>query len=519
MIAYNELLKLSLTTIACFAMASMLAAKPNGEHSIPRSFLPVNILPQPTLSPEEKATIERARQDLKSSNTEHRVGAVMLLGKYESLEARMPVVEALADPEVRVRQAALVSVGEWNRGAPFEAVVPVLRLVGDEDVGLRRTASAAIPTMMAVKRSQEMIRPGTGQRLPADVEQILIAAYLDEDVIVRRNLLSHHYFLNLPVPGETFLALMDDEDGRVRLEVVGLAARFAEPKAFADKAARWIVDGDRAMRLSLAREVANFHGMAQLELLRQLAEDEDDEIAAEALLGRFRQLGSRPVFLDLLKRLQDGRIKQEQAVRFIQMMRLRREDAVAYMGKLTELQDPILRREVARLFFDLGFAPGNPEQVKSFLSDPSQEIRSVAISHLELRVNENTPELMDFMLASEYPDVRLALTQMLQESEGDKADELLLDLLLDEQTAIRLLSLREIVGRRVDGWQDILGASLEDPDFQMQRQAVELMMRYPAPAHRDSLVEYVREHPKSPLVPHILKFLKFTRGQNGKETL
>ncbi|MBC2595562.1 HEAT repeat domain-containing protein [Ruficoccus amylovorans] len=509
---------LAVTALAVAALP-LCAQTGGGRNNLPRNLFPPSLLPPPKLSAEEQATIDRALADLHSGNSEFRAGAVMLLGKYPVAQAQKAVIAALGDDSVRVRRAALVSVMEWNRGAPAEAVVPVLRTIGDEDVELRRTASAAIPAMMDVKRATEVLQPGTQFAVPADVQQTLMDAYLDEDVIVRRNLLTNYYYLNLPVSGDTFLALMSDEDAQVRLEAVGLAARFAEPASFNREARRWIENGSRIERLRLTRELALKPDAAQLELLRLLSQDEDDEIAAEALLGRFRSQGADAVFDELNSRLQAKRLKQEQALRFLQLLRQHPSRTPAHITTLTQLDDPILRREAVDLFFDLGYARDNPEQGVQFLADPSPEVRAAALRNYERQGANASPELLDTMLASPYPDVRQTLVFMTGTMQDKEAVEaILFDLLLDEEIAIRQQSLQEIAKRRLDGWEDILTASLEDEDPFIQRNAADLIIRTQMPGGPSALRQYIQHHPKSPLTPLIQIYLDKSAAGQSKET-
>ncbi|MEM8549624.1 MAG: HEAT repeat domain-containing protein [Verrucomicrobiota bacterium] len=474
---------------------------------------------QPSITDEEQATIERALEDMRSDNPEYRAGAVMLLGKYPVDQARQAVVNALADPQTRVRRAALVSVVEWNRNAPAEAVLPVLNLIGDADVELRRTASAAIPSMMAVRRSHELLLPGRSLELPGELRAMLLAAYLDSDVIVRRNMLANHYMLNLPVPGEVFLKLTEDEDRQVRLGAIPLAARFSDREAFTRRAQAMLSDADRTTRLRLVKELSQWPSQSQQQLLRQLSDDPDDEIAAEALLGRFRQAGTRDLFTQLVQRLQNKQMKQEQGVRFIQLMRLRRDDAGVYIGTIIDLDDPVLRREAARLFFDLGFAPRHPDILKGFIEDESPEVRAVAVDYLETRYRELKPEIYDEMLASPHSDVRFALMQILRGLDSHTAEPYLYDLLLDENIDIRQVTLREMAARQIDGWQDVVAASLDDPDARIQRHAVDLIMRTRMP-NGPALLESFSEHnPDSPLVPLIEFYLQSRNRTNTNEML
>ncbi|MGE9292754.1 MAG: HEAT repeat domain-containing protein [Puniceicoccales bacterium] len=500
-------IKVLLSTVALAAAALPLSAQ-NRPSGIPRNLFPPSLMPEPRLSPEEKATIERALEDLRSDNSEYRAGAVMLLGKYDSAQAREAVIKALEDPSTRVRRAAMVSVMEWNRAAPATAIVPVLRLVGDEDVELRRSASTAIQPMIAIRAATEALRPGVRVVIPDDVRQILIDAYLDEDVIVRRNMLTNHFYLNLPVPGETFIALMGDEDPQVRLEAVGLAARFAEPDAFTREAQRWIENGNRTERLRLPRELPPRPSTAQLELLRMLSEDEDDEIAAEAMLARFRALGTDATFEKLYARLNEDRLKQEQAQRFLQILRMHSGEVPGHIEALTGLDDPLLRREAVDLFFDMGYAQQQPEQVLIFIADPSEQVRAVVLKYYERRHGDMPPQLREAMLTSRHPEVRQSLATMSATMPDDIATELLLDLLLDDQTAIRQQSLREIARRQLPGWQDILLASLNDDDLMIQRSAAELIMRTQMPGGTEALRQLLQSEPDTPLAPLIRLYLE-----------
>ncbi len=503
--------------LSLLALGACLAAGPlwAQDQSLPRSILPFGSAAEPRLSAEEQATIERALADLNSDNSEYRAGAVMLLGKYHTRQARMGVIQALSDQSPRVRRAALVSVGEWNRSAPPEAVIPVLRLVGDEDLEIRRTASAAIPLMMSVKQAYEITMPGRKLTLDRQLRKTLIAAYLDEDPIVRRNLLTHHYMLGLDVPDEVLLQLMDDEDEQVQLEAISLAIRHTDPEAFIQKATTLAQSDNRKLRLRLARELARWPTTKQEALLRQLSEDEDDEIAAEALLGRYRNTASRTVFQELYQRLNQNRLKQEQAIRFIQMLRLQPDQSAPYIEQLTQLDDAVLRREAVRTFFDLGYSERRPEAVITFLSDPSPSVREVVLDNLSRERQPLPPTLRQAMLGSTYPDVRLALTFILRNDQSPEANDIIFDLLLDEEITIRQMAMREAVMRRMDGWRDILAVSLEDPDFQIQRSAVDLIMGTNMPGGNALLSDYLQANPNSPLAPHIRIYL----DSQSQETL
>ena len=159
------------------------------------------------------------------------------------------------------------------------------------------------------------------------------------------------------------------------------------------------------------------------------------------------------------------------------------------------------------LFFDMGFARENAAQVRQFLADPSQEVRTVPLRYYERRGGKLDPELMETMLESRYPDVRLTLVYLTGNMSAEAVQDTLLDLLLDDETTIRQQSLREFVKRRMDGWEDILTASLDDENVFIQRHAIDLIMRTQMPGGQDALRRYLDSHTDSPLAPLIRIYL------------
>ncbi len=480
--------------------------------NIPRDLFPPEVLPPVRLTEEERLTIERARQDLKSDLPERRAGAVMLLGKYEHPSAREPVVEALGDPSARVRRAALVSVTEWNRGAPGEAVIPVLNLIGDEDADIRRNASAAVPTMMTIRRTYELIRPNssTTQPLPAQTRAILIRAFSDEDAVVRRNMVNNAYALGVDLPPQLWLALLDDPDRQVRLSALPYAARHAPNQAFLQKAAEIAQREDRAERLQLARELSlRGANPENQELLRLLTDDADEEVAAEALLGRLRYQPNRALMKEAVARILQKQMGQEQAVRFFRLIRIAPDEAAPFLPSLITLNDAVLRREAVAAYLDFGLAANKPEAVKGFLEDPSPEVRQQAVNYLSSATGLANDALIEDMLFSEHLDVRRGLIRLSAQMPPQQASDLLLDLLLDENLQIRGHALREAVERQLPGWPKALGATLRDPDFELQKLALMLMFKYPYEGNREDMISFLKDYPNSPLS-------KLIRAQLGK---
>lgn len=470
--------------------------------NVPRDMFPPEMLPPVPLSEEERATIERSIEDLKSDNSEVRAGAVMILGKYEHTHAREAVIGVLRDPSARVRRAALVSVVEWSRGAPGSAVMPVLELLGDDDVEIRRAASSSLSAMMGIRRTYQVIRPQSGLAgdLPPGVEAVMRRAFQDEDVLVRRNMLANYHALGLSLAPEAWEALLTDVDRQVRLAALPLAGRHAPQDVFYRQAAALTESEDRVERLQLAREMATRGSRPEArEVLVVLAADGDREVAAEALIGRLRFESSRSLMQEAVRRLLEGDMTQEQGVRFFRVMRINPAEAAPYLPRLIELEDATLRREAVAVYLDVGLGRQRPDVFKQLLADRSPEVRQEVVHHLVSESGRLNPALVEMMLASPYPDVRAGLIHGTGHMPAERAADVLFDLLLDERQDIRTRALRDIVERRLPGWSQALSATLRDPDTQMQRIALGLIFRNPYEGDRAALLRFLEEYPESPL--------------------
>lgn len=501
---------ITLLLVSAFSMPSLALAQDDSQqrsvirfegNNVPRGIFPPEMLPAVRLSDEEMLTIQRARKDLMSESSERRAGAVMLLGKYEHPSARQPVVEALKDPAARVRRAALVSVAEWSRNAPVSAVIPVLNLVGDEDLDIRRTASATLPVMMTIRRTYEMIRgQGAVEPIPTQTEETLLAAFQDEDAIVRRNMVNNAYALGIHIPSKTWMALLDDPDRQVRLAALPMAARHSDSDAFLQKAAEIAQREDAAERLQLARELSlRSFDPGTLQLLKMLSEDSNDEIASEALLGLLRNQPNRTHMQEAVKRLASGRMSQEQAIQFFRIIRIAPDEAAPYLEALISLKNATLRREAVRAYLQFDLVRGKPEVLATLLEDPSPEVREQVLRYLSSGTGRLNEQLLETMLFSDYEDLRNGLIPVTRQMQPTKAGTILFDLLLDESIDVRTGALSEIVERQLPGWEKVLSASLLDSDFKLQRLALSLTLKHPYEGDREALATYLEEYPQSPL--------------------
>ena len=166
-------------------------------------------------------TIKKAEYDLRHGEEGERVGAAKLLGKYRNSMTTSILVGALDDQSPLVRRASMVSLSEhFLNGFPlldkslFEKIFSKL---GDPDVEVRREVSTLIPRLVSTLMRGGVERVVINGRsvyrsVPASLRPDLLTltqkAFLDEDAIVRQNILKYHSYLRVPLPPLTLEKLL-----------------------------------------------------------------------------------------------------------------------------------------------------------------------------------------------------------------------------------------------------------------------------------------------------------------------
>ncbi|PCJ52041.1 MAG: hypothetical protein COA79_25015 [Planctomycetota bacterium] len=139
---------------------------------------------------QSKGTIQKCKNDLLSKDEKIRQRAVLVLGKYNETEATNLLLTHLKDKSKLVRRSSLISLQDriQRRLLSGPRVIPILDLLFDEDVEVRRTAATLTKdfygNLMASIR-----RPGI-QKINSTFEQKFLNAFKDKDDIVRLNLLT-----------------------------------------------------------------------------------------------------------------------------------------------------------------------------------------------------------------------------------------------------------------------------------------------------------------------------------------
>lgn len=450
-------------------------------------------------------TISRALTDLQSANVDTRVGSIMLLGKYEDPNALNGVVKGLSDAHVRVRRAALVSLVEIQASMPPHAVEPMMLLLNDEDAEIRRMVSSSLAMLInlwnSYNRGSQLIpiRP----TLPLQVRQRFINAFLDEDVVVRRNMLNYYFYLGIQLPETVLSSLLEDTDDMVRLEALRLSARINRHTTVLEQAESLVVDSVQSIRLLFANMLATDRMGSAMPWLEILLEDDNAEVVNEAQLSMFRLNPSFPMAQKITQAVLAGSYNQEQGTTFIKNLTILGTDVRSLVDQLLESDNPAYRLEALRIYLGYADIKGDSSRILDLAQDKSERVRIQVLNFLRSsreKVPEKIIEELAFARDSKVRETALGLTRRYD----DKAAEpMLFDFLIDEDSHIRMMALDELVRRGMPDVKETLHLSMEDSDWLIQRRAVIHLIGMNDPEELNFLKSVVGKDPQHPLALYI----------------
>ena len=450
-------------------------------------------------------TIAKALNDLDSNNVDTRVGSIMLLGKYENPTALNGLVKGLSDSHVRVRRAALVSLIEIQSSMPPHAAEGIMMLLNDDDAEIRRMVSSSLAMLVnlwtSYNRGNQLIplRP----TMPLALRQRFINAFLDEDVVVRRNLLSYYFFLGIQLPEIILLSLLEDDDDLVRLEALRLCIRITRFSTVLKQAELLVEDPLLSIRLLFANMLGNDRAEGALPWLERLLKDSDPEVVNEAELSVFRLRPTREGAQRLIEWVLTGQFNQEQGITFIRTLSLLRGSIPVLIDRLLSSDNPTYRLEALRIYLSYADVNKNGDRILELANDKSERVRVQVLNFLRGLRDAVPPGIIEGLSYARDAKVRETALSLTRNFTNEDAEPLLLDFLIDEQARLRMLAIDELVRRGVSGLRETLRLSLEDTDWLIQRRAVTHLIGLNDPQELNYLKEIVEKDPNHPLSLYI----------------
>jgi HEAT repeat protein len=466
-----------------------------------------------TGDPYWEETVNRALEQFQSENPEARRSAIMLLGKYPVPPARAAISQALGDSDASVRRAALVSVLEEQAPITPDIGSRMLRLLVDPDVSIRRIASSSAAAL--IQHAPFTMLPGDVQprrELPSGTRDYLRRAFSDTDATVRRNMVAVYPFLRIDLPQETLVALLHDPDNEVAVHALRWALPLLDALTLRKEADRLLEHPNPLFRLELARSLQTQRDSAARDALQKLQEDEHPAVAIEAMLATLHQNPSPRLYDQLLARYRQSGGRSDAGPRIIAAANLLGPESEGYLREWLQDENPSHRQQAAQSYLGTRGAQQDLDFLMSLLEDTAPGVRQQAMQAM-MRANQQvTAKHVRHAAESRYPDVRRMAAGLTAFLRPDQAEDLLMDLLLDDVTDVRLGALHQIGNRRISGWEKIMAISLEEEDPAIRQVGLDWLTRHPTPEVFRLLRDHVNRQPESPLRVRIEVFLRRQPG-------
>jgi len=212
-----------------------------------------------------RAVIRALLEAVRDPDLEVRRAAIRSLGRYEDPSTAPAFREALRDPDHEIRTIAIEALAEFKDRGSVGAIAAALR---DENVEVRRAAADALDDLPAASARNE-----------------LIAALKDPDAEVRERVISALAQLKDPAATDALIAAMKDPKPDVRARAIEALHELelpTPPPALLDA----LRDPSPAVRHQAAHAVGHYQDARAVPALRTMIEDPNAEVreaAVEAL--------------------------------------------------------------------------------------------------------------------------------------------------------------------------------------------------------------------------------------------
>ncbi len=458
-------------------------------------------------------TIQKAQMDLRHGEQGQRVGAAKLLGKYPGSLSSSSLIGALDDQSALVRRSAMVSISEhFLNGYPVydkSLVEKIFSKLGDPDVEVRREVSTLIPRLVSpmmrggvervVINGRSVLRSVPASLRP-DLYTMTQRAFLDDDAIVRQNVLKYHAYLRVPLPPVSLAKLLRDQDRGVLLTALDRISMNASQPRIIDEIERLSRHEDRGVRLKIvdvARDCNRYHTKYR-SILRSMTEDPDAEVTSMAAveLARFGEK-IKPSVIERIKRyLLSAKGMSSQVTTILYAVSAMGSDGIGVYKSLTEHSSSRMRTIAWQRFLSLSSGWENSENWIPALRDRDQGVRTAVVNTLRGRIKGLDQSTLGSLVESPNKDVRKFLAESLINAEQEAVEAYGFDLLIDEDTQVRASTIRSLGARRSPGWLKIMERSLLDDEYVIQRAAMDALLAEPVRG-LSILESYLSQNPQS----------------------
>ncbi|MCK5802029.1 MAG: HEAT repeat domain-containing protein [Lentisphaeria bacterium] len=473
----------------------------------------------------ERETIARCLRDLSSDDVKARRRAILVIGKYPVPQAQAAVIAALKDADEMVRRSALVSISEQQVILP-PAHLPVVRMLRDSDVHIRRIASSMLPDVLRFsrmlspqRRPLRPVRPGkTAAPLPTltpggrEIQMLLNISLAEEDSAIRKNILSLAGSGRVALDGVRVIACLSDKDRDVRILALQACRRLVglRPGALLEALGTLVADPDPLVRREVARLLSSCGPDAE-GILRKMVADPDSNVRMEAVrqLCLRRSAGVLPLLANVLS---DRALSADERAEQVQFLLLYGEEAQPLLHQLARKAAlPIRLRAIGMLGRSSREKVGIPFLLE-LVAEEQSAIRQVALQILIRRARELDEAGLRTIFESEFVDVRRYAVRLASVFRQAVMEEILLDLCLDDDVKVRCTALAQLAQRRISGWETVLTQSLKDPDPSLRMAAADAFFLVKTPESLKAVEAAAAACEDGQLKSHLAKVALHLRG-------
>ncbi len=434
-------------------------------------------------------TLRECRERMASANPEIRRDAVLVAGKYDLPEVPVLLAEGLSDSDAAVRHCALVALSEkpsWLR----ENAAAVLGLLRDPEVQTRRLASSQVAPCLGVFVSGNVkLSPSARISTGASVEPALLeTALADPDEQVRANVLKALPYYGGRLAFDALAPFLGANQPReLQALAIPLAARAScnDPKRRIEALAPFAKSPSAQLRALLAGVLWECPGAA--EVLQGLSHDGDSRVRSAALLSRAKIAApedAEALSSEIADALKGEGVGEDDFSRLLDALWTLSADGWwnALQALFPDESLPLsLQAELwTQVVRHRGYADRlSPRLIVQALLrlEGNRRARQVLLSLLRQRASQLTTEELSLLQTSHRPGCRQAVLDLLRQLPEDLRASALEEALLDEELSLRKRALELLPTLHPEGWEDLLLATLEDPDPSLQSTAAKGLLR------------------------------------------
>ena len=370
----------------------------------------------------QQDTIQRCLIELRSTDPHIRQRALLLLGKFDNTLVLKASEDALADPNDKVRQTAVVNLSSPMLSNRIKNPNAVLRLLQDENLHTRRLVASNLLRPLIFRITLEK------HSAKSNAAKFISSALHDPDDKLRLILLDNFYSLKSIVSEKAFLHLCSDPNSMIQIKALEYLKRSISDDQLIKAAEVLHKHPDKRIRMRLVQTISR--KTVARPILKKMISDPDSEISLLAKLS----LGARDNVTAIIDTITTSRVSPELMQQAFRIIFPHPQGKIFTETSLSSTNES-LRYYALLTLIRYRKTPTRP-QLFTLIHDSSSRIRELTIT--EINLLEMTNAELTQLTESDYSDVHaLSLNHISQLKSLGSLRESLIGFLLNDTIKTR----------------------------------------------------------------------------------